>query len=62
MPLLGAVFSALSGGLASDSGVVAVPETAIVAGVQGTFHLAALILFVAAATAAIAWRMERRHS
>lgn len=61
VPLLGAVFSALSGGLASDSGVVAAPPTAIVVGVQGTFHLAALILFVATATAAVAWRMEHRH-
>ncbi len=60
LPLFAAIFAmiALAGSQAIDV-TLAAPE-AIVRGFQGTFHLAALLLAIAAALTVLLWRMESR--
>jgi EmrB/QacA subfamily drug resistance transporter len=62
VPLLGALFAGLalsSSNLASNAKLTDVPAEALVYGVQGTFHAAAVILMAAAILTAVVWRMER---
>ena len=62
LPLLGAIFAALtlsSAHLPANSDVTAAPATAMVYGVQGTFLIAAVILCAATVITGIVWRMER---
>lgn len=62
LPLLGAIFAALtisSAHLAAHSNVTTAPAEALVNGVQGTFRIAAVILLVATVLTGIVWRMER---
>jgi EmrB/QacA subfamily drug resistance transporter len=64
LPVLGAIFAALSlGGAAVEAIDVtnASPE-ALVTGVRGTFHIATVILLTAAGLTATLWQMERRRS
>jgi hypothetical protein len=42
--------------------VIKAPSAALVAGVQGTFHVTALVLFVAAALVGWLWHIERKRS
>ena len=60
LPLFAAIFAtiALAGQNARDV-TLAAPE-AIVSGFQGTFHLCALLLAIAAALTVLLWRMESR--
>ncbi|HEY9891559.1 MAG TPA: MFS transporter [Candidatus Sericytochromatia bacterium] len=65
LPLLGAIFASLSlsnANLAQHTDVKAAPIEALVYGLQGTFHIAALILCVAVLVTGVVWRMERRSS
>lgn len=65
LPLLGALFASLTlsrANLAQHSNVTTAPADALVYGVQGAFHMAALILGAAAILTAIVWRMERQNS
>ncbi len=62
LPLLGAIFASLTlsnANLAPYTDVKAAPIEALVYGVQGTFHIAALILCVAVFVTGVVWRMER---
>ena len=62
LPLFAAIFAAIA--LAQNNAIdvtLATPE-AIVNGFQGTFHLAALLLAIAAALTVLLWRMESRRS
>ena len=62
LPLFAAIFAAIA--LAKNNAIdvtLATPE-AIVKGFQGTFHLAALLLAIAAALTVLLWRMESRKS
>jgi len=62
LPLLGAIFASLSlsrANLAPYTDVKAAPVEALVYGVQGSFHIAALILGVAVFLCGVVWRMEK---
>jgi MFS family permease len=62
LPLFAAIFATIA--LAENNAIdvtLAAPE-AIVKGFQGTFHLAALLLAIAAALTVLLWRMESRKS
>jgi len=62
VPLLGALFAGLtlsSSNLAPNTNLTTAPAAALVYGLQGTFHVAALILTAAAILTAVVWRMER---
>lgn len=62
VPLLAAVFAGLalsSSNLAPNTNITTAPTAALVYGVQGTFHVAALILSAAAILTAVVWKMER---
>lgn len=62
LPLLGAIFAALtlsSAHLPANSNVTTAPASAMVYGVQGTFRIAAIILLAATVITGIVWRMER---
>ncbi len=61
VPLMGAVFGVLSGNLAPGTDVGVAPAEAIVAGFQGTFRLAALIL-CGAAVASVVRVFRMKHS
>ena len=62
VPLLGALFAGLTlsnSNLAPNTNLTTAPTEALVYGLQGTFHVAALILSAAAILTAVVWRMER---
>lgn len=61
LPLLGAIFASLTlshGNLPPYTDLKAAPIEALVYGVQGSFHVAAMILGVAVLVSAVVWRME----
>ncbi|MBN1285705.1 MAG: MFS transporter [Anaerolineae bacterium] len=64
MPLIGAIFAAVvttsAGGLPAG-GVTEAPPGALVAGVNGVFRLAAVVVLLSAALAALAWRLDARQ-
>ena len=63
LPLMGTLFAGLAlnnAHMAKNSQVTAAPPESLVYGLQGTFRFAALILCIAAALAAVVWRMEQR--
>jgi EmrB/QacA subfamily drug resistance transporter len=62
LPLIGSLFTII---VLSHNGVkevIKAPSAALVAGVQGTFHVTALVLFVAAALVGWLWHIERKRS
>ena len=64
LPVLGAIFGAISLAAAGTVGgldVTHAPPDALVAGVRGTFHIATAIMLVAAGLTATLWQMERRR-
>jgi EmrB/QacA subfamily drug resistance transporter len=66
LPVMGAIFSVLTlsraaASQAAATDITGAPPEAIVVGVQGTFHVAALLMLLAAALVAGLWQMERRR-
>ena len=64
MPLMGALFTVqvmAMTGLPANADITAAPPDALVAGVTGTFRLAAVVILVATALAVFAWRLDRRR-
>lgn len=65
LPLIGAVFTGLvlrTAGLAPGADVTAAPDAALVAGVRGTYQIAAAFIFVSTALAAFALWYDRRQA
>lgn len=60
VPLLAALFSFLTLAQSKVSSVTDAPVAALVTGVQGTFRVAAVVLFAATLIIAILWRMQKR--
>jgi hypothetical protein len=63
---MGAIFSVLTlshalAAQATATDITNTPPEAIVAGVQGAFHVATVIMLVAAALIAGLWQMERQR-
>lgn len=56
VPLLGAIFAAFTFMHQSGQSVTKAPPEALVSGLQGTFHLAALLLVIAATIVFVLWR------
>ena len=62
-PLMGALFVGLAvaaGGPGTGGDLADAPPAALVAGIAGTFRVAALLMLATAVVAAVAWRGERR--
>jgi EmrB/QacA subfamily drug resistance transporter len=64
IPMAGAIFAALALNLAPrpDLGVTHAPPEALVAGLQGTYRLAGLVIGIAAVVALGAWWLDRRKN
>jgi EmrB/QacA subfamily drug resistance transporter len=60
VPLLASFFSFLALAHSQATSVTNAPAAALVIGVQGTFRLAALVLFVATLIIALLWRMQKQ--
>lgn len=64
MPLMGALFTMLvvsTAALPAGADVTAAPPEALVAGVTGVFRTAAVVILVATALAALAWRIDHQR-
>jgi EmrB/QacA subfamily drug resistance transporter len=61
LSLMGALFAVLTLSSSSAADVTTAPVEALVFGVQGTFRIAAVVLFIAALLVAFLWRMGRRE-
>ncbi|MBW4661307.1 MAG: DHA2 family efflux MFS transporter permease subunit [Drouetiella hepatica Uher 2000/2452] len=66
LPVMGAIFSVLTlshalGVQSAATDITNAPPEAIVAGVQGAFHVATVIMLAAATLVAGLWQMERRR-
>ncbi len=65
MPLMGAIFSTLAlsaGGLPPGADVTTAPAAALIAGVRGTFQIAAVFILISTALAAFALWFDRRRA
>ncbi|MBD3880906.1 DHA2 family efflux MFS transporter permease subunit [Phormidium tenue FACHB-886] len=62
LPVMGALFALISLTGTGAVDITQAPPEALVAGVQGTFHIAALIMLFAAGLIATLWLMERRRA
>lgn len=60
VPLMGAVFAAMSASVAPGTDISTAPKAAIVAGFQSAFHLAAAIIAIAAITTAFGARQSAK--
>ncbi|MDF5717783.1 MAG: MFS transporter [Rhizonema sp. NSF051] len=62
LAIMGTLFALLTLSSSSATDVTTAPPEALVMGVQGTFRIAAVVLFVAAALVTFLWRMKQDES
>lgn len=64
LPLMGAIFSAFvlsNSGLDPNTQITSAPATALVNGITATYRVAAMIVFLSALLAGLAWLLDRRR-